>query len=104
MSETPAYLLANFVIHDPETYRIYEKGFFPILKKHNGEFITFDDKVETLEGEKPVEGRLVLIKFASADAARAWYNDPDYQALSEHRRAGTELRFLSVVHSLPPRG
>ncbi len=102
MSDLPAYLLANFVIHDAETYRLYEKGFFPILKKHGGEFITFDDKVETLEGND-VQGRVVLIKFASADAARAWYEDPEYQAISEHRRAGVNLNFLSIVHSLPPR-
>ena len=35
--------------------------------------------------------------------ATAWYNDPDYQALSEHRRAGTHLEFLTMVHGLPPR-
>lgn len=102
MSDLPAYLLANFVIHDAETYRLYEKGFFPILKKHGGEFITFDDNVETLEGDD-VQGRVVLIKFPSAEAARAWYDDPEYQAISEHRRTGTNLNFLSVVHSLPPR-
>lgn len=102
MSDLPAYLLANFVIHDAETYRLYEKGFFPILKKHGGEFITFDDNIETLEGDD-VQGRVVLIKFPSAEAARAWYDDPEYQAISEHRRTGTNLNFLSVVHSLPPR-
>lgn len=103
MSDTPAYILANFIINDADTYRIYEKGFFPILKKHGGEFITFDDAVEPLEGEAPLQGRIVMIKFASADAARDWYNDPDYQALSEHRRAGTQLRSLSIVHGMPAR-
>ncbi|MGD1956507.1 MAG: DUF1330 domain-containing protein [Sphingomonadales bacterium] len=103
MSDTPAYILANFIINDADTYRIYEKGFFPILKKHGGEFITFDDSVEPLEGESPIQGRVVMIKFASADAARDWYNDPDYQALSEHRRAGTELRSLSIVHGMSAR-
>jgi uncharacterized protein (DUF1330 family) len=44
-----------------------------------------------------------MFSFPSAAHATAWYNDPDYQALSEHRRAGTNLEFLTMVHGLPPR-
>lgn len=99
-----AYVLANFDIHDKDSYRIYEKGFFPILKKHGGEFITYDDASETLEGKAPRTGRVVLFKFPSEEAARGWYADPDYQALSEHRRAGTDLQFLTLVHGMEPRG
>ena len=72
MADIPAYVVANFEVHDRDTYRQYEKGFFPI-------------------------------RFPSAEAAEAWYNDPDYQALSEHRRAGTRLEFLTMLHGLPPR-
>ena len=43
MSDTKVYFIVNLKIHDSEVYRIYEKGFFPILKKYDGEFITFDD-------------------------------------------------------------
>ena len=83
MSEAPCYIIANFVVDDAATYRIYEKGFFPILKRHGGEFFTFDDASDTLEGASPIEGRIVLFKFPNEAAARAWYEDPDYQALSE---------------------
>ncbi len=103
MSDTPAYVIANFTVQDADTYRVYEKGFFPILKRHGGEFFTFDDNTETFEGAEPREGRMVLFKFPSEQAARDWYNDPDYQALSEHRRAGTDLKFLTMLHGLPPR-
>jgi hypothetical protein len=30
-------------------------------------------------------------------------HDLDYQALSEHRCAGTEMKFLTMAHGLPPR-
>jgi uncharacterized protein (DUF1330 family) len=103
MSDQPAYVVANFIVHDAAKYRVYEKGFFPILKRHGGEFITFDDNSVTFEGSDPREGRVVMFKFPNADAATAWYNDPDYQALSEHRRAGTDLKFLTMVHGIPPR-
>ncbi len=99
----PVHVLSLFTVHDPAKYRVYEKGFFPILNRHGGEFITFDDNSVTFEGSDPREGRVVMFKFPNADAATAWYNDPDYQALSEHRRAGTDLKFLTMVHSIPPR-
>jgi uncharacterized protein (DUF1330 family) len=104
MSDTPCYVIANFDVHDAETYRKYEKGFFPILKKHGGQFITYDDNTVTFEGASPRTGRLVIFQFANEQAAREWYNDPDYQELSEFRRAGTDLQFLTMVHGLPPRG
>ena len=36
-ADAPCYMVANY-IHDAEKYRVYEKGFFPILKKHGGSF------------------------------------------------------------------
>ena len=104
MSDAPAYIVANFDIHDADTYRKYEKGFFPILKKHGGSFFTFDDSMVHLEGESPRTGRMVIFQFPSAEAAQAWYDDPEYQELSEFRRAGTTLASLTLVHGLPPRG
>jgi len=46
---------------------------------------------------------MIIFKFPSEDKARAWFADPEYQALSEHRRAGTSLEFLTLVRGLPPR-
>ena len=103
MSDTSVYVVANFIVHDADAYREYEKGFFPILKRHEGSFLTYDDNTVTFEGASPREGRMVMFGFPSEAHATAWYNDPDYQALSEHRRAGTNLEFLTMVHGLPPR-
>lgn len=104
MADAPAYIVANLHIHNEEEYLNYEKGFFPLLKKHNGAFITFDDKSTTLEGSAPREGRIVMFQFPSEEAALAWYNDPEYQALSEHRRNGTNTQFLTLVHGMAPHG
>ncbi len=103
MSDLPVYMVVNLQVTDADKYRLYENGFFGILKKHGGEFITFDDNSVTLEGSKPPEGRMIIFKFPSEEAAQTWFDDPEYQALSEHRRAGTTLNFLQMVHSLPPR-
>ena len=103
MSDVEVYMIANLVVEDANEYRKYEKGFFPILKKFGGEFVTFDDRHENFEGEFPLEGRVIIFKFPSEELAKQWYNDDDYQTLSEFRRAGTTLKSITLIHGLPPR-
>ncbi|NQV71086.1 MAG: DUF1330 domain-containing protein [Pseudohongiella sp.] len=103
MSDVAVYMIANLVVEDADEYRKYEQGFFPILKRFGGEFITFDDNHETLEGSTPTEGRVIIFKFPSEQVAKQWYKDEEYQALSEFRRKGTTLVSLTMVHALPPR-
>ena len=104
MSDVPVFLLANLVVDDAVGYRNYEKGFFPILKRFGGEFITYDDEPHTFEGIAPPPGRMVMLKFPSEAVAKAWFADPDYQTLSEHRRTSTQLKFLTMVRGMAPRG
>ena len=103
MSEVAVFMIANLVIENASEYRKYEKGFFPILKKFGGEFVTVDDDHKNFEGESPLGGRIIVFKFPSEELAKQWYNDDAYQALSEFRRAGTTLKSLTMVHGLPPR-
>jgi uncharacterized protein (DUF1330 family) len=101
MSDAPVYILANLTIRDKDAYRKYEKGFFPLLARHGGELLAYDDSPETFEGEAPRQGRVVILRFPSADHARRWYADRDYQAISEDRRRGSDLRFLTLVRGTP---
>lgn len=55
----PVFLCANLIINDEEQYREYKKGFFPILKKFGGEFITYDDNPIMLEGASSPSGRII---------------------------------------------
>ena len=50
-SAGPVHFIAHFTVNDPDVYRQYEKGFFPIMKRFGGEFVTFDDSHENLEGD-----------------------------------------------------
>ena len=103
MTNVPVYMIVNLKINDPDQYRVYERGFFPFLKKHNGSFITFDDSPECLEGEKPMQfDRVIIFSFASEKDANNWWNDDGYQELSKHRRAATEIT-LQKVKGMAPR-
>lgn len=104
MSDIPVYMVVNLKVTDADEYLKYEKGFFPILKKYGGSFLTFDDNPITLEGVAPREGRMIIFSFPSEEAANIWWADAEYQELSEFRRAGTHMEFLAMVHGLPSRG
>ena len=97
------YMVVNLEIEDADNYRNYEKGFFPMLKKHGGRFVTFDDTVEHLEGHTPVKGRIIIFAFPSERKAKEWFNDPEYQELSKIRRSSTSIASLTMVKGLPPR-
>ncbi len=103
MTDIAVYVIANLVVTDAESYRLYEKGFFPLLKRHGGSFITYDDAPHNFEGSAPRPGQMIMFSFPSEAAARGWYDDADYQLLSDHRRKGTRLEFLTMVRGLPPR-
>jgi uncharacterized protein (DUF1330 family) len=103
MDNIPIYMIVNLKINNPDEYKIYEKGFFPFLKKYNGSFITFDDAPECLEGDTPKQfDRVILFSFPSEKDADNWWNDDGYQELSMHRRAATEIT-LQKVKGMPPR-
>jgi uncharacterized protein (DUF1330 family) len=99
MSESPVHFIAHFTINDADKYRVYEKGFFPILKAHNGTFLTYDDNVAILEGTSEA-GRTVVIQFESEAACMTWWNSPEYRELATHRHAGTTTHSISVVHAI----
>ena len=54
MEDVKVYMVVNLDIKDKDTYLKYEKGFFPMLKKHGGEFLTFDDSFRHIEGPEPL--------------------------------------------------
>ncbi len=97
------FIVANLIVKDRDEYHKYEKGFFPLLKKHGGSFVTYDDEHETLEGIAPRTGRMVIFSFPTEEHARQWWADPEYQTLSQHRRAGCEMQFVTLVRGLPSR-
>ena len=99
---TPMYFIAHFTVHDADGYRSYEKGFFPVLKPYGARFVTFDDGVTVLEGER-AEGRTVIIEFPSEEVLMQWWNSAEYTELAKLRHASVTTHSVSVVHGMAPR-
>lgn len=51
----------------------------PTMEPFGGRFLAHGPRVEVVEGEWP--GTVVLLEFPDTDAARAWYDSPDYQQI-----------------------
>lgn len=84
-----AYFVVQYVVKDPDLYREYQGGAGPTIAAFGGELVAFDAAAETIEGTPPGP-QTVIIRFESTEAAKAWYNSDEYQAVVGKRLAATE--------------
>lgn len=85
MSEEHVYMIVMLDIPDMEAFQSEYVG--PIQShniKHGVEAIIATPNPEVLEGTYN-KSMTVILKFPSAAAQRAWYEDPDYQPLLKRR-------------------
>ncbi len=64
------------------------KRFFPILRRHGGRFVSYDDQPVVLEGDYQA-GRTVMLEFDSRDELMTWWNSSDYRKLAAHHHSST---------------
>ena len=82
------YFVANYTITNQAEYKEYLAAVGPILKAHGAENIVVDRDSEPLEGSA---GQVTIaLRFATKAAAKAWYQSPEYQAISRLRTDNTE--------------
>ncbi len=108
MSElSPVYLIVQLDITDMERFfGEYAMHMQPINQAHGVEVLVGSPEVEALEGSYD-RNFTVVLKFPSAQAAQAWYADPDYQPLKAKRQEltnpGTSSMILAPAFQ-PPAG
>ncbi|MGA1697051.1 MAG: DUF1330 domain-containing protein [Arenicellales bacterium] len=83
-----AYFIAQYQVNDAALYAEYSAGAGPTVAQYGGEVLVFDVAAETIEGEAPGP-QTVVIKFDSTDAAKAWYESSEYQAVVGKRLSAT---------------
>ncbi|CAN0500184.1 unnamed protein product [Phaeothamnion confervicola] len=82
------YIMANFELTDPVGYDGYVPAVIPTLQAHGAEILVADYHSETIEGT-PSKVTVVL-RFPSKQAARAWYDSPEYQTIVHLRTDNSE--------------
>jgi uncharacterized protein (DUF1330 family) len=90
-----AYLVAQVRIHDPETYQRYRDAVPALVDRFGGRFLARGGEMEVVEGEWPLR-RLVIIEFQSRDAARLFYDSPEYQKILPLRQGASEGNVVIV--------
>ena len=94
-----AYVIVEFTVKDPETYR---EKYAPIAgqtaKEHGGEVIAAGNR-EVLHGDGSLTSG-ALMRFTDHETAIKWYNSPEYQQLIDVRGVAMDARF-SLLDGLP---
>jgi uncharacterized protein (DUF1330 family) len=92
---TSAYIIAHVDVTDPVQYEEYKKLSSAAMQAHGAEVCVRGGKVEVLEGDW-APARLVILKFPTAAAAKAFYDSAEY-ALARHARAhAAHMRMILV--------
>jgi uncharacterized protein (DUF1330 family) len=77
------YFVANYTITDQAKYKEYLAAVGPSLQAHGAEVVVVDRACEPLEGSA---GQVtVVLRFATKDAATAWYESDEYRAIRHLR-------------------
>lgn len=82
------YFIANYTIKNQADYQQYLAAVGPSLEAHGAEAVVVDRGCVPLEGSA---GQVtVVLRFATKEAAQAWYDSPEYQAIVHLRTGSTE--------------
>ncbi len=88
------YIIGHITVNDPDAYKEYVEKDTPILQRLGGSFVVRGGQSETPEGE--TLNRHVVIEFPNFEAAKAAYNDPEYQKVAEIRRRTADSVIILV--------
>ncbi len=90
----PGYYIAEIEVTDPEAYAEYRALARPVVEAHGGEYVVAGGDWESMEGQAPAP-RIVVLKFASVEAAKAWFHSPEYAPAHAVRdRAANSRSFI----------
>ena len=82
-------------INDVDAFTTYRPLAGETVAKHGGEFLVRAGPAERFEGSGDC-GRNVVIEFPSVEAAKAWYNSPEYQEALKIRLAASTGSLIIV--------
>ena len=88
-----AYVIAEVEVTDPEGYGPYTLAVPATIAHYGGRFLVRGGAADVLEGDWPALRR-VIIEFPTVEAARAWWDSPEYEKPKAMRRAHSKGRLI----------
>ncbi|MEO8302614.1 MAG: DUF1330 domain-containing protein [Betaproteobacteria bacterium] len=95
----PAYLLVDCEVTDPARYEIYKTMAPSAIAKFGGRYLVRGGATTLLEGAW-APNRVVVLEFPDTDAARRFYDSPEYRA-ARAARAGAAVMNMLLVEGIP---
>lgn len=92
----PVYMIAE-VRNPTDKAKLdeYRRGNTEVVERHGGRFLVRGGDVQVIEGEWDPQ-RIVVMEFPDEAAARAWYDDPDYERLRALRQSASDTDLILV--------
>ena len=90
-----AYIIAYVQVTNPEQYTEYRKWSTEAMQVHGAEVCVRGGQVAVLEGDWAPE-RVVVLKFPSFDAAKAFHDSPEYRKARQAREGAAIMRMICV--------
>jgi uncharacterized protein (DUF1330 family) len=94
------YILAEVEVTNPEGYKEYSGMVLATIEKFGGKFLSRGGVNTPLEGEWPPRRRVIL-EFPTVEAARQWYDSPEYEKPRALRIANSNSRLLLLEGVAP---
>ena len=91
----PAYVIVETDVRDPEQYEQYKAASPGAIAAGGGRFLARGGELAVLEGDWNPP-RLVLLEFDDLEAARRWYDSPEYRDARRLREGAAKLRMVAV--------
>jgi len=91
----PAYVLVDVEVTDAARYDEYRTLAAESVEQYGGRYLVRGGASEVLEGDR-VPRRLVVLEFPDAEAARRWYQSPEYTDAKARRDGAATGSFILV--------
>ncbi len=83
----PAYIIANYTVHDQEKIEKYRDVVRPIILQYGGKMLVVDRDAKAKGCPNQV---MVVIEFDSVEAAQRWWQSPEYVAIKHYREEASD--------------
>ncbi|MES2153681.1 MAG: DUF1330 domain-containing protein [bacterium] len=100
MARPRAYVLIDVDVHDAAQYAKYLPLGDIAAAANGAKFLARGGQVVPLEGGWQPR-RVAVLEFADVDAARRWYDSPEYRKAREARAGAATFRAV-IVEGIPP--
>ena len=91
-----AYILVDCDVTDPVRYEAYKNLAQDAIARHGGRYLVRGGETVVLEGDWTPK-RVVVLEFPTLEAARRFYDSPEYRVARDARAGAADMNLVAVA-------